>query len=405
MQRLCLAIILCCLAQLLPTHAATAQAKPPARTPASRTNEYAAIDKTALQLPDTAAASTDGIAAYINTHFNSQKEKARAAFIWIASNIRYDIDNMFALNFYEKKEEKISKALKARTGICENYAALFDDICAKTGIKSCMVEGYTRQNGFTDYIPHAWCAALIDTTWYMFDPTWGSGYANNGKFISRINNQYFLVPPAVLVKSHMPFDYLWQCLYFPITSQEFYEGKTQLNAGKPFFNYPDSIAAFEKLDKTAAWAATADRIERNGIKNTMAFERLRIIRTQIEIEKQNKALEKQKQAAELYNSAVVDFNNSVHLVNEFIEYRNRQFRPDKPDSAIQAMIDTPAGLLKIATGKLDGMQDVDATMAALIDSFRKQLGDVNTRIEEQQTWLKKYFARGKLFRKVMFAQH
>jgi len=95
---------------------------------------------------------------------------------------------MYALNFYAKTEDKITKALKTRRGICENYATLFMDICNKTGIKSFVVEGYTKQNGFADYIPHAWSAALIDTTWYLFDPTWGSGYVNNGKFVSKINN-------------------------------------------------------------------------------------------------------------------------------------------------------------------------------------------------------------------------
>ena len=108
---------------------------------------------------------------------------------------------------------------------------------------------------------------------------------------------------------------------------------------------------------------------------------------------------------DLYNSAVVDFNNCGHAFNEFINYRNQQFRPEKPDSAIQAMLDIPAGLSKTAAGKLDRIQDADASTAALIDSFRKQLNDVNTRIEEQQVWLKKYFAKGRLFRKMMFSQH
>jgi len=46
---------------------------------------------------------------------------------------------MFAINFYEQKEEKISKPLKYRKGICENYAALFNDLCSKSGIKSFVI--------------------------------------------------------------------------------------------------------------------------------------------------------------------------------------------------------------------------------------------------------------------------
>lgn len=135
-------------------------------------NEFSIIDKKMLQLPDSVTRTTESISNYITSNFKTDKEKARATFIWVATNIHYDIDNMFAINFYEPKEDKITKPLKTRKGICENYAALFNDICSKSGIKSFVIEGYTKQNGFADYIPHAWCAAFIDISWFMFDPTW-----------------------------------------------------------------------------------------------------------------------------------------------------------------------------------------------------------------------------------------
>ena len=69
-------------------------------------NEFSAIDKKAMQLPDSLTKNTDLIASYIISSFSTDKDKSRAIFIWIASNIQYDIDNMFAINFYEKKEEK-----------------------------------------------------------------------------------------------------------------------------------------------------------------------------------------------------------------------------------------------------------------------------------------------------------
>ncbi len=80
---------------------------------------------------------------------------------------------MYAINFYEKKEDKIAKPLKTRKGICENYADLFNDICLKSGIKSYVIEGYTKVNGFTEYILHAWCAAVIDSSWFLFDSNMG----------------------------------------------------------------------------------------------------------------------------------------------------------------------------------------------------------------------------------------
>ncbi|MEO6903143.1 MAG: transglutaminase-like domain-containing protein, partial [Bacteroidia bacterium] len=87
-----------------------------------KVNEYATVDKKALQLPDSLTKNTDFIASYITSNFTTDKDKSRAIFIWVASNIQYDVDNMFAINFYEKKEDKIAKPLKTRKGICENYA-------------------------------------------------------------------------------------------------------------------------------------------------------------------------------------------------------------------------------------------------------------------------------------------
>ena len=72
-------------------------------------NVYPGLDKVALQLPDSLTKTTDDISGYINMHFITDLEKTRAAFIWIVTKIQFDIDNMYAINFYEKKEDKRRK--------------------------------------------------------------------------------------------------------------------------------------------------------------------------------------------------------------------------------------------------------------------------------------------------------
>lgn len=358
-------------------------------------NEYSAIDRRALQLPDSLTKTTEDIARYITSNFSPGYERARAIFIWVAVNIQYDIDNMFALNFHEKKEEKISKSLKTRKGICENYAALFNDICSKSGIKSYVIEGYTKQNGFTDYIPHAWCAAFVDSSWYMFDPTWGSGYVSNGKFYKKINNEYFKANPSTFIKSHMPFDFLWQFLNYPVTNQEFYQGNTQQNKTKPFFNYTDSIQAFEKQDEMEQLISSADRIERNGKKNSLIFDRLQNIRLDIEHARQRRTIN-------LYNSAVADFNDGINNYNDFIKYRNKQFLPKKTDPEIQSMIDAADNIFKDAKTKLSELTNPDENTIRMMKQLTKSIDDAAIQVKEQQDWLKIYLKKGKLERKSMF---
>ncbi|MEO5591883.1 MAG: transglutaminase domain-containing protein [Chitinophagaceae bacterium] len=369
-------------------------------------NEYAVIDKKVLLLPDSLGATTVGIASYIGSNFKTKKEQARAAFIWTASNIKYDIENMFAINFYESTEEKILKALKTRKGICENYAAVFNDICLKAGIKSFVIEGYTKQNGFTDYIPHVWCAALIDSNWRMFDPTWGSGYVLNGKFFRKINNAYCNIDPAVLIKSHMPFDFLWQFLYYPVTNQDFYEGKIIQNKSRPYFNFPDSIRAFERQDTITQLAAVAGRIEKNGVKNGMIFDRLHHVKSQLEYYNQHhKAIlenEKQQKISTAYNISIAYYNDGINDYNSFIEYRNKQFTPEKPDAEIKAMIDTAADKFKRAKEKLDEISTLDANAAILVAQHQKAIGNVQGHLKEQQDWLTTYLSKSKSKRKAMF---
>ena len=358
-------------------------------------NEYTAIDKKALEMPDSLTKTTEGIARFIIANFNTNPEKARAIFIWIATNIQYDVDNMFAINFYEKKEDKISKPLLSRKGICENYAALFNDVCTKVGIQSFVIEGYTKQNGFADYIPHAWCAAFIDGSWFLFDPTWGSGYISNNKFYRKINNDYYKAQPSALIKSHMPFDFLWQFVNYPVTNQEFYEGKTEPNTLKPFFNYQDSIKAYEKLNHIDQLKASVIRIERNGIKNALIYDRLQHLKMEIETDRKNRVVD-------LYNMAAADYVEGVNKYNDYINYRNKQFIPEKTDADIQSIIDSVDGRLKAVKTQLSEIKNPDANVSMLIVQLTKSIDDALTLVKEQKEWLKIYFSKGKSKRKSMF---
>ena len=358
-------------------------------------NEFSAIDKKALELPDSLTKNIDLIANYITSNFATDKDKSRAIFIWVASNIEYDIENMFAINFYEKKEEKITKPLRTRKGICENYALLFTDICIKSGIKSFVIEGYTKQNGFTDYIPHAWNAALIDSSWVFFDPTWGSGYINGGKFVKKINNEYYNAHPTTLIKSHIPFDYLWQFVNYPITNQEFYEGKIQQDKTKQFFNFNDTLQVYEKQSHIDQLISTAYRVEKNGVRNSLIFDRLQHLKLEIENDRQNKIVN-------LYNSAVVEYNDAINGLNEFINYRNQKFMPSKTDPEIQNMIDVVDNKIKEVKNKLSQISNTDANTANMIKQLTKSTDEVSKQLNEQQDWLTLYFSKSKLGRKSMF---
>lgn len=365
---------------------------------AQKNNEFSVVDKIALQIPDSMTNSPLGISSYISENFIKQSDKSRAIFIWIAKNIQYDIDNMFAINFYQNSHETIEKVLKSRKGICMHYAELFNEIANQVGIKSYVISGYTKQNGFVDYIPHAWCAGLIDSTWFLFDPTWGSGYIQNAKFVKQLNNYYFKTKPEQLIKSHIPFDPLWQFLNYPITNQEFYEGKFSLNKNKPFFSYPDTLSQYAQQSDIERLVSSSNRIEQNGVINSLIFDRLQHNKREIEYYNNKMLVEK-------YNSAVNSYNDGISQLNKFIDYRNKQFTPKKPDNEIKQMVDTAEYSLTNAQKKLKEIKNPDSNTATSIIQLLKSIDEAMMNLNEQKSFLDKYFSSGKMSRKSLFYKY
>ena len=363
-----------------------------------QTADFRRVDDLALRIPDSQTRTTREIAVYITSNFSSQTDRSRAIFVWVATTIQYDVDNMFAINFYQNTDEIIKEALSGRKGVCQHFAELYSAIANQSGIKTYVVAGYTKQNGSVDYLPHAWCASQIDSVWYLIDPTWGSGYISKGKFVRKINDNYFKAKPEKLISSHMPFDPLWQFLNYPVTSQEFYEGRTATNTSKPFFDYPDTLKRFEQEPKIGKLTASSRRIEQNGVRNSLIFDRLKHNRR--EIEYYNDSLR-----VEMYNSAVYNYNDGINHLNRFIDYRNRQFTPKKQENEIREMVNQAEWSLANARLKLQAIQNPDSSTAASILQLNRSIDEAMMNLNEQRIFVDKYFKTGKLLRKSLFYKY
>jgi hypothetical protein len=360
--------------------------------------DFRRVDALALQIPDSQTRTTQGISGYITSNFTSQTDRSRAIFVWVATRIQYDIDNMFAVNFYESADEIIKEALSKRKGVCQHFAELFNAIANQSGIKTYVITGYTKQNGLVDYLPHAWCASLIDSVWYLVDPTWGSGYILDSRFIRKINDNYYKAKPEKMISSHMPFDPLWQFLNYPVTSQEFYEGRTAIDKSKPFFDYQDTLSRFEQESKIGKLEATSRRIEQNGVRNSLISDRLLHNRREIEFYYDSLRVE-------IYNSAVYNYNDGINHLNRFIDYRNRQFTPKKEESEIREMVNQAEWSLLNARLKLQEIQNPDSNTAASILQLNRSIEEAMLNLNEQRLFVDKYFRTGKMLRKSLFYKY
>lgn len=358
---------------------------------------YAAIDKKIALIPQKATSSTEEIANYINANFKTENDKIRAAFYWTASNISYDVKNMFAVNFEETPQDRITKTLKTKKGICGDYSAVFNEIANLVGIKSVVISGYTKQNGKVDKLSHAWCAAKIDNKWYIFDPTWGSGSLLNGKFVKRINDYYFKTEPSKIISSHIPFDYLWQFLNYPITNAEFYEGKTQINKAKKYFDFEKEISKQSSLSEIDQLFESAERIEKNGLKNALIVEIY-------ESKKEHLTFLRQKAKIEKLNGIVNEMNEAVVLLNDFIFYRNNKFKPTFPDDEITNMIQKPREKLIKCQNDIYTVGSTGSENAANLSSIKKTIETNLALAEEHALFVKNYMSKSKMVRKTMFSK-
>ncbi|MEO6329195.1 MAG: transglutaminase domain-containing protein [Ginsengibacter sp.] len=347
---------------------------------------YQDIDQTVLTIPAEQTNTTKDIAAFVKTHFDTDSKKVRAIFTWVAANIRYNSDSIHPVIFEEDREHRIAFALKRRKGVCENYADIFTDICLKSGLRSLVIEGYTKQNGFMDKSPHAWCAAFIENNWYLYDPTWDEGRAYHGNFTGNVNYEYFQVSPAAFISSHMPFDPMFQLLHYPVTYKEFSNGNTQINHDKPYFNYADSISAYEKLNALDKYLSAAPRIEKNGTQNTMIANKVKQLKMDIEIFYQDRD-------TTLYNSAIADYNNALAIFNSFLTYRNNRFTPLKTDNEIQNLFEDIDKLIVSAHNKLTEVNHSKAQLTLNTTTLENVLDQLSTRVKEQQVFLKDYLSQ------------
>ena len=358
-------------------------------------NEYAAIDKKISVIPDSLTTSTSKIASYINSKFTTESEKVRAAFFWTSNAISYDVPNMFEPNFMDSSQEKIKKTLKSKKGVCIHYAEVFNDIVNKMNITSYVISGYTKQNGKIATISHAWCAAKIDNKWFLFDPTWGAGYVDNQKFYKKLNNTFYKVDPAKMILSHMPFDYLWQFLNIPKTNQEFYSGKIIETKTKVNFDYIVEIEKYNKMSDGDKAFDCANRIEKNGIINDLILEYYNYRKKEFTLFRQNKNIEK-------INQIVIDYNQAISLLNDFIMYRNKAFKPTFSDATIKDMIQTPLNRLQKCKNDVYSIGSVGNENASNLNNLKKSILDAVDQAEKQVQFVNEYISKGKGARKGMF---
>ncbi len=175
--------------------------------------------------------------------FDTEVEKFRAIFVWIAHNISNDYklyaknsrkrkrfkDDSIKLEEWNSKFKKIifKKLLRKKRTICTGYAYLLKEMSDVIGVKAEIVHGFGKTAEVDveklEDPNHSWNVVKLNGKWYLCDPTWAAGisYPDKGKFVFSYNDGLFLTDPNLFVFNHFPIYSQYSLLQKPPTLQEF----------------------------------------------------------------------------------------------------------------------------------------------------------------------------------------
>ena len=207
----------------------------------------------------------------------NQYQSAYNIYYWITHHIRYDIRRYRRLKW---KEISAQQTLCRRKSLCGGYANLFQALCKEAGIKAWVVDGYDKggryRSGQRFYMQeHAWNVFYIDSTYYLTDPTWGSGGMRIKKqrllkavchvlhipFITRKavfkrkpDDRFFASDTSSFLKLHLPVVPMWQLKHYPMGIDCFEKGVFAIDSSSiHFFHFESEIAAYNELTEDNRW--------------------------------------------------------------------------------------------------------------------------------------------------------
>lgn len=177
-------------------------------------NPFARIDRHTRNCPKSKEANIPTLAAYLSKKANSDLEKARAIYIWLTDNIRYDDEGF---NGSLDGDYSAEGVLDNRIAVCEGFSNLYLALGLEMGLEIRKISGYSKGYGFSISQPlsvnHAWNMIRINGSWRVFDATWGEGNARTvgGKMKSakEFDNYWFNLDPYAAAFDHLPEEAAW----------------------------------------------------------------------------------------------------------------------------------------------------------------------------------------------------
>jgi hypothetical protein len=228
----------------------------------------------------------------------------------------------------------------------------------------------------------------------MIDPTWGAGYISDEQFVKKADPNQFMVDPNQFIKSHIPFDPLWQFLDYPLTKQDFRDKIYKSKTKDTYFNFEDSLKEYEKQNKYERLYHSIQRIEANGVCNYLVYDYLF-----------HQKINYKEIDDKVYNLAFRNYNDGIFLANEYVNYANSYYRPYKSDEEIRKMLENIGTKYTLSKVQLSKIKDPTTNLAVKIEQLNRFIYQAENDLKKLQENLEKYLIIAKEYRENMAVQN
>ncbi|HKR06547.1 MAG TPA: transglutaminase domain-containing protein [Bacteroidia bacterium] len=354
-------------------------------------SEFSAVDEKVLNLPSYNSENLDSLSNLLTKDFSTDIEKVRAVYVWVANNISYNVpkyeERSKLANAIQKKadlSESAENIIQKRKAVCEGYSNLMKALCNSAGITCEVIEGIGRPEKTKSDL-HAWNAVKTGGEWKLLDATWSSGgiNMNKNKFEKRFDDTFFLVPPGEFIKTHYPFDPMWQLLSQPVKRKEFSQSKT-FSSDSAIFNFTDSINYFFQQDSISQLISLNRRAYEFDPGNNFA-------RLNIKNVINYRENEKMTDATIIFEQGINQYNQCTEIINEARKKRSTKKLNANEIKLKQLIKDSRQNISK-AVEMYNTVKFVDSSNSRIL-KLNTENGKNNLKqLDQLEKYLEKYFS-------------
>lgn len=195
------------------------------------------------------------LAEKLSSHANNDREKLVVLYFWLYKYMTFDVEKFKVGG----EPLQLNDILHKKKGLCTEYTTIISNYCKYCNIECLEIDGYVafnnqKNNSYFQIPNHNWNAVKIKGKWMFFDGLWSCGavsFKNNISFIPKLNTEYFLAPPELFIKTHLPKIPAWQLLDYPISMKMFLKATREKDIyfeNNKYFNYEDTLKKYGKYN-------------------------------------------------------------------------------------------------------------------------------------------------------------